>query len=101
MENKKAMLKDLLHIIGLILLIILIVAALVRLKHYVYKKYPEPEQVDTTYNKVVLDSIEYNIKTIDSTIVNLKYKLKEDVKQVENISDSASVILFQRLALGE
>lgn len=55
-------------------------------------------QIDTVYNKVRLDSIEYNIIKIDSTIVKLKTKYEDAVKKSYNLGDSATVELFKELA---
>lgn len=54
-------------------------------------------QIDTSYNKVILDSINYNIIKRDSIIIKLNIKLKENVKQSYNLNDSASVELFKQL----
>lgn len=52
---------------------------------------------DTTYNHVVLDSIELRIRQKDSVINRLKVKYEYDIKKVESLSDSGSVELFKRL----
>lgn len=57
--------------------------------------------IDTTYNKVILDSIEYNIITIDSTIVKLKTEYNERIEVVKTLDDSSSIELFVRLVEGE
>lgn len=56
--------------------------------------------VDTTYNKIVLDSIEYNITKKDSVIYHIKYKMKNEVTKVLELDDSAAVKLFKELASG-
>lgn len=56
--------------------------------------------IDTTYNKIVLDSIEYNITKKDSVIYYIKYKMKNEVTKVLNLDDSAAVKLFKELASG-
>ena len=53
---------------------------------------------DTTYNKVILDSIEYNIKKKDSVIVEIKKKIKYEIEESNNLNDSDAVILFKQLA---
>lgn len=52
---------------------------------------------DTTYNKVVLDSIEYNIIKKDSVIYNIKQEMKDEVTKSFGISDSAAINLFKEL----
>lgn len=55
--------------------------------------------IDTTYNKVILDSIKYNIIELDSTIVKLKIKYDVTVEKVVNLSDSATIELFKKLSI--
>lgn len=52
---------------------------------------------DTTYNKVVLDSIEYNIIKKDSIIYNIKQEMKDEVTESFELSDSSAVKLFKEL----
>lgn len=52
---------------------------------------------DTTYNKIILDSIEYNIIKKDSVIYNIKKKMKDEVTESFELSDSAAVKLFKKL----
>ena len=52
---------------------------------------------DTTYNKVVLDSIEYNITKKDSVIYNIKQEMKDEVTKSFELSDSVAVKLFKKL----
>lgn len=54
--------------------------------------------IDTTYNKITLDSIEYNINKKDSFIIEFKKKFEYEKEQVLNASDSANVELFKQLA---
>lgn len=53
--------------------------------------------VDTSYNKVVLDSIEVNIKYKDSIIKRIKYEMEHEIEKVNAIDDSAAVELFKQL----
>lgn len=53
--------------------------------------------VDTSYNKVVLDSIEVNIKYKDSVIKRIKYNMKYEINKVNTINDSAAIELFKKL----
>ena len=52
---------------------------------------------DTTYNKVVLDSIEYNIIYRDSIIYKLKEQMEYEKDKVYNMSDNDAVKLFYEL----
>ena len=52
---------------------------------------------DTTYNKVILDSIEFNIDKKDSVIYNIKQEMKNEVTESFELSDSAAVELFKEL----
>lgn len=53
---------------------------------------------DTTYNKVILDSIEYNIHKKDSTIVELKKRTEYEMDQAINANDSIAIEQFKELA---
>lgn len=55
-------------------------------------------KIDTTYNKVLLDSIEYNIELKCSTIVELKRLSKYETEQAINSNDSAAIEQFKSLA---
>lgn len=52
---------------------------------------------DTTYSKVKIDSITKLIDEGDTTIYQIKVKLKDDVEKSYALTDSASVELFKRL----
>lgn len=54
--------------------------------------------VDTTYNKITLDSIDYNIIKKDSFIYNIKQEMKDEVTKSYNMDDSAAFELFKELA---
>lgn len=53
---------------------------------------------DTTYNKVTLDSIEYNIIKKDSTIYKLKEEAKDEIEKALNADDSIAVEQFKSLS---
>lgn len=53
--------------------------------------------VDTSYNKIVLDSIEVDIKYKDSIIKHIKYEMQDEIKKVDTISDNDAVNLFKQL----
>lgn len=53
--------------------------------------------VDTTYNKVILDSIQINIKQRDSVITKIKYRMQYEIKKTDTISNDSAVKLFKQL----
>jgi hypothetical protein len=53
---------------------------------------------DTIYNKVTLDSIEYNIIKKDSTIYKLKEEVKDEIEKALNADDSIAVEQFKSLS---
>lgn len=61
----------------------------------------EQQLLDTTYNTVVLDSIEFHIIEKDSTIKKIKYQMKYEVNKVYTLDDSATVKLFYQLCTSE
>lgn len=67
-------------------------------KHYQNGDYINIEHIDTMYNKVVLDSIEYNIRVKDSVIVKLKQECEYEVEQAISANDSNAVEQFKELA---
>lgn len=54
--------------------------------------------IDTTYNKIILDSIEHNIIKKDSVIVKLKNKVIYEMEEAINTNDSVAVEQFKTLA---
>ena len=52
---------------------------------------------DTVYNRIVIDSLEYNIIKKDSIIYNIKENVKEEINFAINADDSTTVMLFQKL----
>lgn len=54
-------------------------------------------QPDTIYNRIVLDSIEYNIIKKDSIIYKIKEDAKQEIDYAINANDSVTVMLFQKL----
>ena len=52
---------------------------------------------DTSYNHIVLDSINYHIIHKDSIIINYKTKIEYEIQQSNNCSDSDAIKLFYRL----
>lgn len=53
--------------------------------------------IDTSYNRIVLDSIQYNIDYRDTTIYNIKRKMKYEIEEVIAASDSDAVMQFKKL----
>ena len=53
--------------------------------------------VDSVINRIRIDSIELVITQKDSTIVNIKNTIEHEVKEANNLNDSASLELFERL----
>lgn len=55
--------------------------------------------VDSVVNKVRIDSIELVINKKDSTIINIKERINDEIKEANTLSDSSSLLLFERLVL--
>lgn len=53
--------------------------------------------VDTTYNTIILDSIEYNIIYRDSIVYQLKQKMQYEKDKVLDMSNDDAVKLFYEL----
>ena len=53
--------------------------------------------VDSVINRVRIDSIELVITQKDSTIVNIKNTIEDEIKEANSLNDSASLELFERL----
>lgn len=53
--------------------------------------------VDSVINRVRIDSIELVITQKDSTVVNIKNTIEDEVKEANSLNDSASLELFERL----
>lgn len=53
--------------------------------------------VDTTYNRIVLDSIEYKIVQKDSVIYNYKQQMYEDIKKNNDASNNDVIRTFYQL----
>lgn len=56
---------------------------------------------DTTYNKIILDSINVEISKKDSVINNLKQRMNYEIEQAVNANDSVAVWQFQILVKGK
>lgn len=89
---------NMLNIIAVIIIAIIffIIGYVVKQKEINNDKYII-NKLDTVYNKIVIDSLEYNIIKKDSIIYNIKENVKEEINFAINADDSTTVILFQKL----
>lgn len=76
----------------------LLIGYIVGNNNYIKNNKVEVISIDTTYNKIVLDSIEYNIIKRDSIIVKLKEKYYDELEKVISASDSDVVKQFKALS---
>lgn len=90
-----------------IIIILLIIACIITNIYSDYIRYKNKkdnikhntiEIVDTTYNKIILDSIEYRIHTKDSVVVKLKKRVEYEITQAINATDSNAIKQFYELA---
>ena len=91
------------NIIFLIIVLIIIIGAGIYfyINCYFYNKHADINTIeynDTIYNKVILDSIEYNIQQKDSVIVNLKNEFENEKYKIYTYSDSIVIEQFKQLA---
>lgn len=85
-------------IMKIILFIVIIINVLIMMCVSITK--PDKHTVniiDTSYNKVIIDSIIYNINIKDSIITELKKKVKYEVEQAINDNDSIAIEQFKKL----
>lgn len=89
---------NMLNIIAVIIIAIIffIIGYVVKQKEINNDKYII-NKLDTVYNKIVIDSLEYNIIKKDSIIYNIKENVKEEINFAINADDSTTVMLFQKL----
>lgn len=57
--------------------------------------------IDTTYNTITLDSIQYNIIRKDSIIKIIKREMTNEINKAINADDSTAVEQFKHLASSE
>ena len=76
-----------------IIIIIYLISLIIGTKHLIYPV----EVIDTTYNTIVLDSIEYNITIKDSVITHIRHEYEDSIIKVINFNDSTTVDLFKKL----
>lgn len=86
-------LKDLIYLIIIFVLIFLVSRLSIKKDIAV-----EPiKPIDTTYNRVVIDSIKYNIIERDSMIIHIKDSILYELQLNQTADDSTVVINFQKL----
>lgn len=85
--------KDLIYLIIIFTLIFLLS------KLSIKKDVPiEPiKPIDTSYNRVVIDSIKYNIIERDSMIIHIKDSIIYELQINQSASDSMLIVNFQKL----
>lgn len=86
-------LRDLIYLIIIFVLIFLVSRLSVK------KDIPvEPiKPIDTSYNRVVIDSIKYNIIERDSMIIHIKDSIIYELQLNQTADDSTVIINFQKL----
>lgn len=87
-------------VVTLVIAIISSISALVCLIKF--SKYVEVSKVnkcvvDTTINKVRIDSIQLVIKTKDSIITKIKEHEEQEIKEAASLNDSSAIELFKEL----
>lgn len=85
--------RDLIYLIIIFVLIFLVSRLSIK------KDVPvEPiKPIDTSYNRVVIDSIKYNIIKRDSIIIHIKDSIIYELQINQTADDSAVIINFQKL----
>lgn len=85
--------KDLIYLIIIFVLIFLVSRLSIK------KDVPvEPiKPIDTSYNRVVIDSIKYNIIERDSIIIRIKDSIIYELQINQSASDSMLIVNFQKL----
>lgn len=85
--------RDLIYII--IIFVLIFIVSRLSIKNDVSVEPVKP--VDTTYNRVVIDSIEYNIIKRDSIIVQIKDSIIYELHLNQTADDSTVIVNFQKL----
>jgi hypothetical protein len=85
--------RDLIYLIIIFVLIFLVSRLSIK------KDVPvEPiKPIDTSYNRVVIDSIKYNIIERDSMIIHIKDSIIYELQINQSASDSMLIVNFQKL----
>jgi hypothetical protein len=86
-------LRDLIYLIIIFVLIFLVSKLSIKKDVQI-----EPiKSIDTSYNRVVIDSIKYNIIERDSMIIHIKDSIIYELQLNQTADDSTVVINFQKL----
>lgn len=85
--------RDLIYLI--IIFVFIFIVSRLSIKNDVSVEPVKP--VDTTYNRVVIDSIEYNIIKRDSIIVQIKDSIIYELQLNQTADDTTVVVNFQKL----
>ena len=85
--------RDLIYLI--IIFVLIFIVSRLSIKNDVSVEPVKP--VDTTYNRVVIDSIEYNIIKRDSIIVQIKDSIIYELQLNQTVDDTTVVVNFQKL----
>lgn len=85
--------RDLIYLI--IIFVLIFIVSRLSIKNDVPVEPVKP--VDTTYNRVVIDSIEYNIIKRDSIIVQIKDSIIYELQLNQTADDTTVVVNFQKL----
>lgn len=85
--------RDLIYFI--IIFVLIFIVSRLSIKNDVSVEPVKP--VDTTYNRVVIDSIEYNIIKRDSIIVQIKDSIIYELQLNQTADDTTVVVNFQKL----
>lgn len=85
--------RDLIYLIIIFVLIFLV--SRLSIKKDVPVEYIKP--IDTSYNRVVIDSIKYNIIKRDSIIIHIKDSIIYELQINQSASDSMLIVNFQKL----
>lgn len=89
---KDLTIKDLVYLIIIFVLIYLFTKVSVK-----QKDIPDVKPVDTAYNRITIDSIEYNIIKRDSIIYNFKDSIVYELEIIKHSGDTATIMQFQKL----
>ncbi len=85
--------RDLIYLI--IIFVLIFIVSRLSIKNDVSVEPVKP--VDTTYNRVVIDSIEYNIIKRDSIIVQIEDSIIYELHLNQTADDSTVIVNFQKL----
>lgn len=81
----------------LVLILVIVILSFGCYRQYVIINKHNNEPIDTSYNKVVLDSIEYNIIKKDCLLIVYKTQFEYEIKKIADDTDSVAVKRFYDL----